>query len=169
MIIVINGPLGIGKSTLAEALMERIESCVMLNGDALLAVNPAPADEREFLHSTLELLVDRHRQAGYRHVVIDHFWRSGEDLDDLRQRLDVIETEFRCFLLTLPHDENLRRIARRQQARALDEREFELRTVAEERLALADHGGRLGEPFDVSSPPEELVDRLLRQLGGSLR
>jgi hypothetical protein len=33
MIIVLNGPLGIGKSTLAEALTESIDACVMLDGD----------------------------------------------------------------------------------------------------------------------------------------
>lgn len=32
MIIVLNGPLGIGKSTLAEALAEAIDHCVMLDG-----------------------------------------------------------------------------------------------------------------------------------------
>jgi adenylate kinase family enzyme len=45
MIIVLNGPLGIGKSTFAEALTESIESSVMLDGDRLVAVNPPPASE----------------------------------------------------------------------------------------------------------------------------
>ena len=37
MIIVLNGPLGIGKSTLAEALAESIDQSVMLDGDHLVA------------------------------------------------------------------------------------------------------------------------------------
>jgi adenylate kinase family enzyme len=53
MIITLNGPLGIGKSTLAEALSETIDHCVMLDGDCLVAANPPPADEMEYLHSTL--------------------------------------------------------------------------------------------------------------------
>jgi shikimate kinase len=40
MIIALYGPLGIGKSTLAEALAESIDRCVMLDGDHLVAVNP---------------------------------------------------------------------------------------------------------------------------------
>jgi deoxyadenosine/deoxycytidine kinase len=32
MIIVLNGPLGIGKSTLAGPLSESIQQCVMLSG-----------------------------------------------------------------------------------------------------------------------------------------
>jgi len=44
MIIILNGPLGIGKSTLAEALADSIEQCVMLDGDHLIVANPLPAD-----------------------------------------------------------------------------------------------------------------------------
>lgn len=165
MIIVLNGPLGIGKSTLAEALTESIESCVMLEGDSLVAANPPPADELAHLHSTIALLVTHHRRFGYRHFVIDHVWRSQAQLGDLRSRLGAIDAdaELRCFLLTLPADENLRRIERRQRARAIDERELELRTFAEEREVLTTTSD-LGEPFDVSAPPPELVATMLRRL-----
>jgi hypothetical protein len=70
------------------------------------------------------------------------------------------------LLLTLPLDENLRRIRRRQGARAVDEHAFELRTVVEEREWLFARGdGSLGEPFDVSAPAEDLVATLLQRLG----
>jgi len=165
VIIVLNGPLGIGKSTLAEALAESIEYCVMLDGDHLVAVNPPPADELEHLHSTIALLVAHHRLFGYRHFVINHCWRSAAALADLRRRLVATDAEFHSFLLTLAAHENLRRIERRQAARALDERDFELRTLVEEREAFATASGAdLGEPFDVSAPPLELVAMLLHRL-----
>jgi hypothetical protein len=166
VVIVLNGPLGIGKSTLAEALMESIDSCVMLNGDQLVAANPAPADERDYLHSTIALLVAHHRRFEYRHFVIDHVWHSRAELDDLRQRLLAIDgtADIRCFLLTLPADENLQRIARRQRARAIDERAFELRTFADEHAILS-NASDVGEPFDVAAPPSELVAIMLRRLG----
>lgn len=168
MIIVLNGPLGIGKSTLAEALAERIDRCVMLDGDHLVVANPPPADEIEYLHSTIALLIEHHRRFGYRHFVIDHLWRTPEQLADLHRRIREIDADadLRCLLLTLPFDENLRRIRRRQRARALDEREFERRTVAEEREALYKTSrGELGDPFDVSAPPQDLVAALLARLG----
>jgi len=168
MIIVLNGPLGIGKSTLAEALAESIDECVMLDGDHLVAANPPPADEIEYLHSTITLLVAHHRRFGYLHFVINHLWRTPAELADLRRRLlDVdAKADIRCFLLSLPLDENLRRIHERQSARALDELEFERRTVAEEREALIKSaGGSLGEPFDVSAPPADLVAMLLLRMG----
>ncbi|APR78856.1 Hypothetical protein A7982_04203 [Minicystis rosea] len=168
MIIVLNGPLGIGKSTLAEALAESIDQCVMLDGDHLVAANPPPADEIEYLHSTIALLIAHHRRFGYRHFVIDHFWRTPADLADLRSRLLDVDaaTDIRCFLLTLPLEENHRRIRQRQVARALDEQEHEWRTVEEEREALFESGsGDLGEPFDVSAPPLDLVKTLVLRLG----
>ena|ERR1700752_2337705 len=157
MIIILNGPLGIGKSTLAEALAESIDACAMLSGDRLVAVNPPSKNELEHLHSTIELLMLHHRRFGYRHFVIEHVWRNESELADLTRRLD--DPEIHCFLLTLPIEENLRRVERRQAARAIDEREFEHRTLAEERQAL--EGSGLGTPFDVSAPPAELVFRLL--------
>lgn len=165
MIVVLNGPLGVGKSTLAEALAESIDQCVMLDGDHLVAANPPAADELDHLHSTIELLVGHHRGFGYRHFVVNHGWRSGAAVADLRRRLTRLDADVRVFLLTLGSDENLRRIERRQHARALDEREFELRTVAEEREAMTNPAaGDLGEPFDVSAPPSELVIAILQKL-----
>ena len=165
MIVVLNGPLGVGKSTLAEALAESIDQCVMLDGDHLVAANPPAADELDHLHSTIELLVGHHRGFGYRHFVVNHGWRSGAAVADLRRRLTRLDADVRVFLLTLASDENLRRIERRQHARALDEREFELRTVAEERDAMTNPAaGDLGEPFDVSAPPSELVIAILQKL-----
>lgn len=165
MIIVLNGPLGIGKSTLGEALTESIDSCVMLNGDRLIAANPPCTDEVEHLHSTVAMLVAHHRRFGYRHFVVDHVWHSSGALDDLRRRLAPMDAEFHSFLLTLPLEENLRRIERRAAARAIDELEWERNTVAEEREALATDQGGLGEPFDVSASPDELVRVMLRRLG----
>ena len=165
MIVVLNGPLGVGKSTLAEALAESIDQCVMLDGDHLVAANPPAADELDHLHSTIELLVGHHRGFGYRHFVVNHGWRSGAAVADLRRRLTRLDADVRVFLLTLASDENLRRIERRQHARALDEREFELRTVAEEREAMTNPAaGDLGEPFDVSAPPSELLIAILQKL-----
>ena len=74
MVIVLNGPLGIGKSSLAEALTESIDACAMLSGDHLVAVNPpSKTESRAFAldnratgcsSSALRLLELRHRASG---------------------------------------------------------------------------------------------------------
>jgi thymidylate kinase len=165
MIVVLNGPLGIGKSTPAEALSESIEMCVSIDGDQVVAANPPAPDGLEHLHSTIALLVEHHRRFGYRHFVINHFWRSATEPADLRSRLNA-DPEFHCFLLTLPEEENRRRIQRRASTRAIDEREFEQKTFAEEyRMLGAAASSDVGEPFDVLAPPFELVEAMLRRLG----
>ena len=126
--------------------------------------NPPSSNELEHLHSTIALLVAHHRRFGYRHFVINHIWRSPSELAELRGRLANVDPDIRCFLLTLPTDENLRRIQRRASARAIDELEFERRTFAEEREALGS-SLNLGEPFDVSAAPPQLVADMLHRLG----
>jgi hypothetical protein len=102
--------------------------------------------------------------------VIDHFRRTPAELDELRRTLLDADPDVRCFLLTLPLDESLRRVRRRHEARALDEQALELRTVAEERESLFESGaGFLGEPFDVSAPPQDLAATLSRRVGLPLR
>ena len=166
MIIVLNGPLGTGKSTLGEALSESIDNCVLLDGDRLITANPPHRDELEHLHSTIALLIPHHRRYGYRHFVIDYVWRSPQELADLRHRLAPIDDDFRGFLLTLPADENLRRIEQRASVRAIDERESERQIFLQEREWLsASSATDLGEPFDVSAAPAELVEAMLRRLG----
>lgn len=166
MIIVLNGPLGIGKSTLAEALSERIDRCAMLDGDALAAVNPPPLEAREHLHAAMALLVAHHRRFGYCNFVINHLWETEADLDDLRRRLAAPEERWACYRLTLDRASNLARIARRAEARAIDERTADMSTFDREYALLNGAAGNApGEPFDVSGPPGSLVEALLEKLG----
>lgn len=167
VVVVLNGPLGVGKSTLAEALCESVDRCAMLDGDHLVSVNPPSDDGLGHLHGAVEVLVGHHRRFGYRHFVINHLWTSPAELDDLRRTLSRALPEARIHVvrLTLPMEDNLARIRGRARARALDERAFEERTVREERdLLQAAEGDELGEPFDVSDPPAVLVERLLARL-----
>ncbi len=160
MILLLNGPLGVGKSTLAEALVETSEGFAMVNGDRLTAVNPAPDDPLKHLHAGIVLLLKHHRSFGYRHFVIEHFWGTASELSDLCHQLEPLDADIRCFRLTLPEEENLQRIARRAAGRESDDFEFEMRTLAEERHALAAAGDELGTPFDVSAPVAELVVKM---------
>ena len=172
LVILLNGPLGVGKSTLGEALGEAVDRCVTLDGDSLTALNPPPPDELASLHEIIALLMSHHLERGFERFVINHYWSSAEEIDHLRSRLRDVhpEVDLRCFRLTVAKDENRRRIARRQSIRAIDEAEWDELHFAEEFACLSGaFGAELGEPFDVSDPPGVLVDRLLDRLGLPVR
>ena len=168
LVVLLNGPLGIGKSTLGEVLGEAMDRSVTLDGDSLAALNPPPADEVASLHAALALLVGHHLAGGYHRFVINHYWSSAAEISDLEERLRAAApgVRVRCFRLTLSREANLERIARRQSIRAIDEADFEAEHFAEEYALLsAADGHALGIPFDVSDPPEVLAARLLDLLG----
>jgi thymidylate kinase len=164
LVLLLNGPLGIGKSTLGELLGEAIERSVTLDGDVLAALNPPPADEVGSLHETLALLVGHHLSQGYDCFIINHYWSTPGEIADLERRLRTIApaTRLCCYRLTVPREENLRRITRRQSIRAIDETEFETRHFEQE-YAVFDRaaGAELGIPFDATDPPEALTERML--------
>ena len=165
--ILLNGPLGIGKSTLGEVLGEAIGRSVTLDGDALSALNPPPGDEWAALHEVISVLVRHHLSQGYDCFVVNHYWSSAEQIADLMSQLQSIDARFRmhCFRLTLSKEENLRRIASRQKVRAIDETQFEIQHFAEEHALLSTAGDDLGIPFDVSDPPDVLAARLIEAIG----
>lgn len=144
-----------------------MERSVTLDGDSLAALNPPPADEMGRLHITIALLVAHHLRLGYDRFIINHYWSSAAQLDDLASRLQSVApgASIRVFRLTLPRDANLQRIVRRRAARAIEESEFEAATFHEEFALLADARSDLGEPFDVADAPDTLVVRLLARLG----
>ena len=164
--ILLNGPLGIGKSTLGEVLGEAVQRSVTLDGDQLVALNPPPNDENEALQEAVALLVRHHLLRGYDRFILNHYWSTAGQLADLKARLRSIDPQFQlhCFRLTLSKEENLRRIALRQKVRAIDETQFEAEHFAEEHALLTAAGDELGIPFDVSDPPEELAARLIEAL-----
>jgi hypothetical protein len=167
LVVLLNGPLGVGKSTLGEVLGEAIDRCVALDGDGLIACNPPPPDESSYLHETLALLVGRHLAFGYSRYVINHYWSTPAQIADLRNRLAAVTPDLRllCFRLTLPVEENVRRILARRAARAIDEADFEVRRFQEEAAVFSRaEGAELGVPFDASDPPDALCRRLAAML-----
>lgn len=166
--ILLNGPLGIGKSTLGEALGESLPRSATIDGDALVAVNPPPSDEASDLNETIALLIAHRLKQGYYLFVINHYWSDRTQIEQLQNTLRAIAPDFRfrIFRLMLSKEQNIRRIEIRRASRAFDEAEHEDVHFSEEfgRLSRA-KGSDLGEPFDASDAPDVLVERLIDLLG----
>lgn len=116
MIIIINGPLGIGKTETAWELLNMFERAVMLDGDYLGAVQPFEIyDEQRisYLYETLRLVAGHHYAHGYRNLVIDYVFETPESLAELRALLAELDAEIYTFRLTCSEEEIARRIRKR--------------------------------------------------------
>jgi broad-specificity NMP kinase len=86
MIIIINGSLGVGKTSVAEQIHWKFDNSVHLDGDAIGDVHPFEIydDARiSHLYRTLELLVGFHQKYGYSDFVINYVFESPESLQEL--------------------------------------------------------------------------------------
>lgn len=73
MLLLVNGPCGVGKSSLGWMLLDTLHGAVLLDGDAFGAVNPYRVDDARrstHLQNTLALVIRHHRAHGYRHFII---------------------------------------------------------------------------------------------------
>lgn len=116
MIIIINGSLGVGKSTVAEEVHWKFEKSVNLDGDAIGDVHPfeiydlARIDQ---LYHALALLVGFYRQNGYFNLVINYVFESPASLQDLLTLLRPLDPDIHTYWLTCDEQEQARRIHNR--------------------------------------------------------
>ncbi len=157
MIILINGPLGIGKTDLSWALLEFFERGVMLDGDFIGAVHPFEIYDPgriEYLYQTLLLLVSHHRANGYFNFVINYVFEEAQSLSRLRGMLAEQDDILYAFRLVCDPQEAERRIRQRGQSAGLEaerlawevERSRELAAIQQEAALQGD----LGYPLDTS-------------------
>ena len=116
MIIIINGPCGIGKTEVSWKLVEMFAQGVMLDGDYIGAVHPFEIydDARiEHLYRTIHLLVAFQIEHGYSNFVINYVFETPESLAQLRGMLSDLDDVTYAFRLAANEDEIEQRIRRR--------------------------------------------------------
>ncbi len=119
MVIIINGPCGIGKTTLAWELLGRFDRAVMLDGDYIGAFHPGWDEDKSrpaYLRKTLHHLVAFHQQEGqYSHFVINYVFERPEALADLVGRLALLNNPVYTFRLIADESVIEQRIRGREQ------------------------------------------------------
>ncbi len=151
MIIIINGSLGVGKTSVGDELHHKFDRSVHLDGDAIGDVNPFEIydDARiDHLYRTLALLVRFHQQNGYSNFVINYVFESPQSLRQLVDLLTPLDPAIHTFWLTCQEQEQARRI----RARGKDGDGWELRRFIELRhiQALAAQQGFIGLQIDTT-------------------
>jgi GrpB-like predicted nucleotidyltransferase (UPF0157 family) len=162
MIVIINGPLGVGKTEASWKLLSMFGRAVMLDGDYVGAVHPFEIydDERvAYLYRTFHHLVAFHVANGYRDFVVNHVFETPESLAQLRHLLSELDDVTYAYRLTCPDDE----MERRFQARGDEELAWELERFRE-LTAIMEAGadrGDLGYEIDTGGLTAEGVARAI--------
>lgn len=122
MIVIINGPCGVGKTEVSWKLLELFEQAVMLDGDFLGAVHPFQIYDEErvaYLYRTLcELVAFHQRKGGYADFVVNYVFETPESLADLRRQLGELDDVTYAYRLTATDNEMVRRIRQRNTEQA---------------------------------------------------
>jgi len=166
MIIVINGSLGVGKTTIADNLLWKFNNTVMLDGDAIGNVNPFEIyDQKRILHlyRTLTLLTKFHKENGFDNIVINYVFESSESLDELINMLRMYDKEIYIYWITCNKEIQEERILTRKR----DNIEWELQRFVElqEIQRHASTKGFIGVEIDSSHKTvEEISDKIVEEI-----
>lgn len=162
MIIIINGSVGVGKTSVADQLHYKFDKSVHLDGDAIGDVHPFIIydDARiSYLYQTLALLIGFHQQNGYRCFVINYVFESAESLQELLDLLIPLDNDIHTYWLTCSEEEQARRI----RGRGRDEIKWELERFIElhKIQVAAAQRGFIGKQIDTSGQGvAEVADKI---------
>jgi len=151
MIIIINGSLGVGKSSVAEELHWKFDKSVSLDGDAIGDVHPFEIyddDRIVYLYRTLALLIDFHQKNGFPNFVMNYVFESSGSLEDLYELLRPLDSVFHTYWLTCDAEKQAQRIQHRQR----NDLEWELTRFLElqQIQAAAAKQGFIGKEVDTT-------------------
>lgn len=167
--IIINGSLGVGKSSVADQLHFKFEKSVHLDGDYIADVHPFQIyDEARIRHlyRTLELLIGFHQKNGYHNFVINYVFESPESLGELLNLLNPLDSSILTYWLTCQEDEQAKRIQNRRR----DALEWELsRFVELQRIqAKAAQRGFIGKEIDTTElTSAEVAEKIWKDICSS--
>ncbi len=116
MIVIINGPLGVGKTEVSWKLLGMFPRAVMLDGDYVGAVHPFEIYDEErvaYLYRTLHHLIAFHLANGYRDFVVNYVFETPESLAQLRHLLSDLDDVIYAYRLTCADDQMEQRIRAR--------------------------------------------------------
>ncbi len=111
MLVVINGGIGAGKTTISKCLANEIVGAVWIEGDSLGFASP---NNDYVLNAGIDLIT-AHSKNGARVIIFDMFFDDSQKLDWFISRVDF---KSHVFYLSASEDEISERIRRRARPRS---------------------------------------------------
>ncbi len=116
MIVIINGPPGIGKTEVSQALLERFGNAALIDGDSLASMKPFKVDDKEKLLRFFEAihgLAETFKREGYQNLVVAGTFEKPDHLSQLKLKLLSLDIVIYSFRLIAESEEIERRIIHR--------------------------------------------------------
>jgi deoxyadenosine/deoxycytidine kinase len=116
LFVLINGPLGIGKSTTAFQLHNMFDNSIYLDGDFICRVHPFDLDDPnrvDYMARTIKHLIPFHRKNGYHNFVFNYVFPESKALINFIGHIKEIDIPIRTFLLTCDDQTLLERVEKR--------------------------------------------------------
>lgn len=158
MVIILNGSIGVGKTSTSWALNSKISKSVMIDGDYFGAVNPFNLQDPSrlsYLYSVIAQMITFHKSNGYEHFIINYVFESKEELNELIDKINIKKEQIFPFFLVCSPAEQAKRIRKRANSN-LDwelSRALELNQI----LELANVEGKLGQLIDTNDKDVGIV------------
>ena len=96
-IIVINGPAGVGKTTIARKLCELNNDSICIHGDSIkeFVVNRNnPEIEKQLAYKIGASLIDRYIEAGYKFIVFEFVFETCSHIDLMKKLLAHLNVKY---------------------------------------------------------------------------
>jgi len=173
MILVLNGPLGVGKTETSWALVRALGHAAVVDGD--YAASERPFDyydpvQLERARTALLALARHHHGAGVPHLVVNWVFETPEQLAALVAELETLQRPVHCYRLVCDPEEHEARV--RARAHGLDANEVRDELARGRELAAILDGvtprAALGHPVDATRKSvAELAEEILRHAGSA--
>lgn len=126
MVVFLNGSLGVGKTTVGQYLLWNQPKTVFLEGDALCAINPFDAYDKQRIQTLIEIIhfmVVQYKRMGYESFVVDSIFEKESEIESMNDRLRETEPRVFHYLLFCEQAQRERHIVARKRGNYLWELE----------------------------------------------
>ncbi|MEL7247618.1 MAG: hypothetical protein AAFO03_04345 [Bacteroidota bacterium] len=168
MVIIINGAIGTGKTTVAWELLNLFERAAMLDGDYFAALQPFSIfspDDLTYVYQGLAHHIKFHTDHGFEHFIINYVFETAAELKKLKDLLPEAAGSVHEFVLHCQQNERDRRIRKRNN----DDIEWEITRSAQLTDILRENNwdGGLGHLLDTTNLSVQEVAQHIRTLASN--
>lgn len=166
MIILINGPCGIGKTTISELIAQDLDNCCLIHGDDIhnsIVNSQIIPKHLQVTDANIDSMVHNFKEYGFENIIIDYVYEDVISFKEIVKKFEAYDQFVVPILLRCGLDENIRRDKLRKKEDVMGaERIRELYEVFQ------NFGSQLGYNIDVTDLSKEEVSMEVKNIINNL-